>query len=95
MRKLVLGVCAFIVGTSFLHADYKKPMSLASGVKATNLLVNYYSNDQLDADSSIVKIVDGCRVIYISGAYINNNQRLSTSSSSKNISIAVSDIGCK
>ena len=59
-RKRVLtltlaSVC--LMGTSFIRADYKAPMTLARGVSVTNLVVNKIG-DRPQSYRSVVKIVD-------------------------------------
>lgn len=75
-RVLILalaGVC--LTGTSFIRADYKPPITLAPGVSVTNLIVNKIG-DRPQSYRSVVKIVDGCRVIYMGDTYVNKYNQL-------------------
>ena len=94
-RKRVLtltlaSVC--LMGTSFIRADYKAPMNLARGVSVTNLIVNKIG-DRPQSYRSVVKIVDGCRVIYMGDTYVNKYNQLEQDN---NVApMVVSDVACK
>lgn len=94
-RKRVLtltlaSVC--LMGTSFIRADYKAPMNLARGVSVTNLVVNKIG-DRPQSYRSVVKIVDGCRVIYLGDTYVNKYNQLEQDN---NVApMVVSDVACK
>lgn len=94
MKRLALltlaGIC--ISSTSFIRADYKRPIWVAPGTKTSNLVVNYYEDRPINY-GSIVKVVDGCRVIYLSDAYLDKNLQLQYAG--KSSGITVSDIECK
>lgn len=94
MKRLALlglaGAC--ILSASFIRADYNRPMSLAPGAVISNLVVNYY-DDRTTNTGSVVKIVDGCRVIYLTDTFITVNDQMAYNSTPTNI--AVSDIECK
>ena len=94
-RKRVLtlalaSVC--LMGTSFIRADYKAPMTLARGVSVTNLIVNKIG-DRAQSYRSVVKIVDGCRVIYMGDTYVNKYNQLEQDY--KTAPMVVSDVACK
>lgn len=93
-RKRVLLLALAVVGltsTSFIRADYKAPMTVARGAVVSNLVVNKFA-DRAQSYRSVVKIVDGCRVIYLGDTYINKYNQLEHDH--KNTSIAVSDSAC-
>lgn len=80
-----------LMGTSFIHADYKSPITLAPGVSVTNLIVNKIG-DRPQSYRSVVKIVDGCRVIYMGDTYVNKYNQLEQDN---NVApMVVSDVAC-
>lgn len=92
-RVLLLALAAIsLMSASFIRADYKAPMTIARGAVVSNLIVNKY-NDRAQSYRSVVKIVDGCRVIYLGDTYINKYNQMEHDH--KNTSIAVSDSACK
>ena len=94
-RKRVLLLALAVVGltsTSFIRADYKPPITLAPGVSVTNLIVNKIG-DRPQSYRSVVKIVDGCRVIYMGDTYVNKYNQLEQDN---NVApMVVSDVACK
>lgn len=95
-RKRVLLLALAVVGltsTSFIRADYKNPIYKAPGVAVSNLVVNYWSDGSVNSNGSVVKIKDGCRVLYYSNAYLDTNHQLNVSQ--RATTLVVSDIECK
>lgn len=94
-RKRVLLLALAVVGltsTSFIRANYKPPITLAPGVSVTNLIVNKIG-DRPQSYRSVVKIVDGCRVIYMGDTYVNKYNQLEQDN---NVApMVVSDVACK
>lgn len=72
---------AFVFSYGVVKANYAPPMSLAVGAKASNLVVNRDDSGDPVARGSIVKIIDGCNVVYMSNAYIIVSNRIETTKS--------------
>lgn len=74
-------VLAFAGSYGVVKANYDKPMQLATNVKVSNVVVNKYSDGSVISRGSIVKIIDGCNVIYMSNAYVTRSNIIEVSDS--------------
>lgn len=93
MKKLAILLPVLLIICSSTKSDTPKERSyIAPGVTVKNLLVGRASNGYIDSRSSLVKVTDGCRVLYVMGGYLTSDNRVLVNDKS---TVAVSDIDCK
>lgn len=93
-KKLLIALSLSLLACSNGNSDTPPAKGyIASGVIVSNVIVSARNDGASVTEGSIVRIVDGCRVLYVMGGYLDQGNNLSTNFHST--TIAVSDIDCK